>query len=95
MNTKIIGISLIVNKSVTILKLTKMFACFTEYLLGEDILVAPVLEKGATNRDVYLPLGEWRDGNNKSILYKGPLWIRKYPADLSTLPYFIRSTTTD
>ena len=30
-----------------------------EYLLGRDILVAPVLEKGAAERLVYLPEDEW------------------------------------
>jgi alpha-D-xyloside xylohydrolase len=33
-----------------------------EYLLGPDLLVAPVLEAGARRRDVYLPAGaRWRD----------------------------------
>ena len=30
-----------------------------EYLLGEDLLVAPVLEEGATYRNVHLPPGVW------------------------------------
>ncbi len=32
-----------------------------EYLWGRDILVAPVVEKGATTRRVYLPRGKWFD----------------------------------
>ena len=32
-----------------------------EYLWGRDILVAPVTEKGATSRKVYLPRGTWYD----------------------------------
>ena len=28
-----------------------------EFLLGDSLLVAPVLEEGATKRDVYLPQG--------------------------------------
>lgn len=31
----------------------------TEYLLGEDLLVAPIIVEGATSRRVYLPEGEW------------------------------------
>jgi len=31
----------------------------TEYLLGPDLLVAPVLQAGATSREVYFPKGEW------------------------------------
>jgi alpha-glucosidase (family GH31 glycosyl hydrolase) len=32
-----------------------------EFLLGPDLLVAPVLEAGATERSVYLPKGRWID----------------------------------
>jgi alpha-glucosidase/alpha-D-xyloside xylohydrolase len=32
-----------------------------QYLWGRDILVAPVLEQGATSRTVYLPRGRWYD----------------------------------
>ncbi|XP_055636772.1 myogenesis-regulating glycosidase-like isoform X2 [Toxorhynchites rutilus septentrionalis] len=39
-----------------------------EYLLGEDILVAPVLTEFATTRDVYLPGGTWRDGNTNQYI---------------------------
>ena len=30
-----------------------------EFLLGDFLLVAPVLEEGAIKRDVYLPRGRW------------------------------------
>ena len=32
-----------------------------EYLFGRDLLVAPVVEKGATSRSLYLPRGTWFD----------------------------------
>jgi alpha-glucosidase/alpha-D-xyloside xylohydrolase len=32
-----------------------------EYLYGRDILVAPVIEKGAASRTLYLPNGAWYD----------------------------------
>ena len=31
----------------------------TEFLLGQDVLVAPVYEKGRTGRNVYLPKDAW------------------------------------
>ena len=35
--------------------------CQDEYLLGDDLLVAPLLEENAVSREVYLPQGEWFD----------------------------------
>ena len=35
--------------------------CQDEYLLGDDLLVAPLLEENATSREVYLPDGLWVD----------------------------------
>lgn len=63
-----------------------LFFC-VEFLLGEDLLVAPVLQKNATTRDIYLPRGVWKD-EVKGDRIKGPIWLRDYPADIDTLPYF-------
>ncbi|KAL2735533.1 myogenesis-regulating glycosidase isoform X1 [Vespula squamosa] len=60
-----------------------------EYLLGEEILVAPVIEEGAVSRDIYLPIGLWRDASD-NVTYVGPGWIRNYDAPLDKLPYFYR-----
>ena len=35
--------------------------CEDAYLLGDDILVAPLLEEDAVSREVYLPGGIWYD----------------------------------
>ncbi len=63
----------------------------SEFLLGDELLVAPVLEEGATSRDIYLPLGTWRsefeDGNPE---YEGRQWLRDVTADLVTLPYYTK-----
>jgi len=59
----------------------------SEFLLGESILSAPVMEEGATKRDVYLPKGRWVDGNTCKK-YTGPTTIKDYPAPLDTLPWF-------
>ncbi|CAG9765482.1 unnamed protein product [Ceutorhynchus assimilis] len=59
------------------------------YLLGEKILVAPVLNQGQTSRSVYLPLGVWQDGNDETKTYDGPVSI-SYDAPLSVLPFFIK-----
>ena len=55
------------------------------------MLAAPVMEEGAVTRDVYLPSGTWRDGNNMGAEpVTGPIWIRDYDAPLFVLPYFVK-----
>lgn len=62
---------------------------FLEYLLGDKILVAPILEDSTYSRDVYLPIGNWTDGNTGE-LHQGPKTIN-CQAPLNVLPYFIRN----
>ena len=59
-----------------------------EYLWGRDLLVAPVVEKGARSRRVYLPEGAWHDWwTGKKV--EGKRWIER-PVDLATLPLYAR-----
>lgn len=60
--------------------------------MGDDILIAPVLEEGQTARNIYLPEGKWIDQNDGQS-YEGPLWLNNYAAPLDVLPYFIKSST--
>jgi alpha-glucosidase len=59
-----------------------------EYLFGPEVLVAPIMDEGATHRKVYLPAGEWIDFWNDTA-YSGPKWI-EVAAPLDTLPLFVR-----
>jgi alpha-glucosidase len=60
-----------------------------EYLYGRDFLVAPVVEKGATTRNLYLPKGDWYDfwTNEK---HPGGQEINRN-VDLGTLPLYVRA----
>jgi alpha-glucosidase (family GH31 glycosyl hydrolase) len=60
-----------------------------EFLLGERILVAPVLKQGIVTRDIYLPEGTWNDFWS-GTLYEGGITLKNYPAPLETLPIFIK-----
>ena len=71
--------------------MTLFYFLVSEFLLGNNLLVAPVLEKGAVSRDIYLPKEVWRDENNPEDVYFGPTLIKDYPADLGTLPFFTRA----
>ncbi len=68
----------------------------TEYLCGGDLLVAPVLEKGRTGRDVYFPVSpggaspsaEWVDYLTHRIHRGGK--EETFDAPLGRLPLFVR-----
>jgi alpha-glucosidase/alpha-D-xyloside xylohydrolase len=60
-----------------------------EYLYGRDILVAPVFEKGATSRQVYVPRGTWYDLWTKEKVEGGREIARK--VDLETIPVYVRA----
>ena len=56
-----------------------------EFIMGTDLLVAPVMEKGATSRRVVIPPGRWRGDDGKTV--EGPTTI-EVAAPLARLPYF-------
>jgi alpha-glucosidase/alpha-D-xyloside xylohydrolase len=67
----------------------KAVACGDEYLWGPSILVAPVVEKGATTRKIYLPRGDWYDFWSNEKLKGGEEISRE--VDLGTIPLFVRA----
>lgn len=58
-----------------------------QFMLGSDILVAPVIEKGARSRTVLLPKGVWVSDRGEK--FKGGQTIR-INVPLERLPYFKR-----
>jgi alpha-glucosidase (family GH31 glycosyl hydrolase) len=60
-----------------------------EYLWGRDLLVAPVVEQGATTRQVYLPHGAWFDFWTSERVDGGREISR--PVDLETIPLYVRA----
>ena len=63
-----------------------------EYLFGERVLVAPVMEYGVRRRRVYLPEGVWTSGLTGEIYKAGGRgqYIEER-APLEYMPVFIRS----
>jgi len=59
------------------------------FLLGNDILVAPVITAGATTRTVTLPPGQWVDRNTGIRVSGGTAMT--VPAPLDTLPMWHRA----
>jgi alpha-glucosidase len=58
-----------------------------QFLLGPDILVAPVLEKGGQSREIVFPPGQWK-GEDDSVV-EGPTTL-EVDAPLERLPWYRR-----
>jgi len=56
-------------------------------MIGDSLLVAPVLEKNATRRTVLVPKGVWKNESGKII--KGPKSI-DMNAEMDVLPYLMK-----
>jgi alpha-glucosidase (family GH31 glycosyl hydrolase) len=59
-----------------------------QYLWGRDMLVAPVVDKGAASRQLYLPAGSWHDFWTEERHEGGRELTRT--VDLETLPLYVR-----
>src|ERR1039458_2641180 len=66
----------------------KAVECGDQYLWGRNVLVAPVIEKGAATRRVYLPRGTWYDFWTHERVEGGREFSR--PVDLETMPLYVR-----
>ncbi|MEU0257109.1 glycoside hydrolase family 31 protein [Streptomyces sp. NPDC006184] len=63
--------------------------CEDAFLLGDGLLVAPVLDAGAGRRAVRLPQGRWYDTVTQEV-HEGPAQVR-VDAPLSRIPVFARA----
>ncbi|XP_023784443.1 SITS-binding protein-like [Cyanistes caeruleus] len=69
------------------------FTIEDEFLIGDEVLVAPITEKGQTWRDIYLP-GEghlWLDTNTARV-FDGGTTLRNYSASLAEVPVFVKTS---
>lgn len=66
------------------------FSINDQFSIGNDIIVAPVVEEGKTERDIYLPHGWWKDEILAQVI-RGGKWMRKYQVPIDKVAYFIRT----
>lgn len=73
------------------INLEEKYANITDqYMWGKQIMIAPVMTKGARSRNVIFPEGKWINWNNPRLSYNGGTEaIVKAP--LSELPMFVRA----
>ncbi len=60
-----------------------------EFLLGNNILVAPVVSPDVRKLDIYLPPGAWQDHWTGEV-FSGSCVLKNYPAPLEKLLFFER-----
>jgi alpha-glucosidase len=61
----------------------------TQFMIGENILISPVLEAGSKTRFMYLPSGEWYDFWTREKIVGGKWIDAKAPLDV--IPVFVRA----
>lgn len=72
-------------------------ALYDQFMVGNDVVVAPVVNPGQRYRDVFLPSGSWRQVNFDDPIssdvtrHAGPTWLRDVSADLGQMPTFVRA----
>jgi alpha-glucosidase (family GH31 glycosyl hydrolase) len=77
----------------------------SQFMIGPDLLAAPILEKNTTSRRVYLPDSKWHNFHtgqvylpgtfsleNVSLTDKIPLYIKEGAAILTQNTQFVRQT---
>ena len=59
-----------------------------QFMVGNKILVAPVITENEDSRDIYLPKGNWCYKNG--TVFTGPKLLVKFNAPIEEIPYFIQ-----
>ncbi|XP_060694356.1 SITS-binding protein [Hemiscyllium ocellatum] len=67
-----------------------------EFLIGDEVLVAPVTAPGRVHRDIYLPGSryQWKDVSTAQVFDGGTL-LQDYPVPLTDVPVFVRQDSGD
>ena len=60
----------------------------TEYLFGDNLLVAPILKRGKQKREAYLPSGKWYSFSGELILDGGKVHEISVPLEMT--PLFVK-----
>lgn len=60
-----------------------------EFMVGESLLVAPILMGGSTHRSVYLPKGVWYDYWTGEKIVGGSYFVKEAPLDV--MPIYVKA----
>lgn len=67
---------------------SNLYNAHDQFMWGDQIMVAPVIEKGVSNRRLYLPAGKWYDMIDNTW-HEGKQWIDQ-KVELQHLPVYIK-----
>jgi len=63
----------------------------SQFMIGDDLMVAPILDEGHVERDIFIPPGAWEDmTSNTGNIHVGPVMLRHHHVPLDKVAYFIR-----
>ncbi|MEE6499360.1 hypothetical protein FKM82_003422 [Ascaphus truei] len=70
------------------------FTVDNEFLIGDEMLIAPITEQGQVQRDVFLPGNEykWMDTRTTQVFDGGTI-LRNYDCSLLEIPVFIKKAS--
>ena len=60
----------------------KAWETYDQFMLGRDVLVAPVLYPGVKEREVYLPAGSWKNIHTEEVVEGGRVITAEAPLDI-------------
>ncbi|XP_064614320.1 myogenesis-regulating glycosidase-like [Liolophura sinensis] len=61
----------------------------SEFMVGDFLLVAPILEDAQRQRSIYLPEGKWRD-ELRGCELDGKIWLQDYRIELDQVATFVK-----
>lgn len=68
---------------------TVAFSSDNQYMWGDNLMVAPVIEKGKNTQSIYFPAGNWFDFHT-GVEYKGKTRI-DFPINIENIPVFAKA----
>ena len=64
-----------------------------EFMLGDGLLIAPILTEGTNEREVYLPVGNWTDLLTGAVVEGGKRLT--VSANIGQIPVFLNNDSAD
>ena len=65
-----------------------------QFLIGDDVMVAPIIKEGSTERKIYFPKGTWRSCGDPSEQRYHQAQTETFRVNLTTVLWFVKSSTS-